>query len=192
MAGCTSQAQREHAELELSEHKLHVENYPTDLVRKFELGKRYFAVAKYNEAIDIFQEAQADPKNRDDRCCSLGQSFLNIHWADEAIETFRRGLDIKDLSPEVQLDMRYWLMVALEQKGGETPRQGLYRRGRQDRILHRRPVHQLPGHPARREAIKKLLAELRATWCATAILMAVSRRPPTRRHDRKNGRGTLR
>ena len=81
-----------HAELELEEHKLRVEAYPTDLVRKFELGKRYFALGKYNEAIDIFQEAQADPKNRAASLSFLGQSFLNIQWSDEAIETFRRGL----------------------------------------------------------------------------------------------------
>jgi tetratricopeptide (TPR) repeat protein len=158
-----AQAQREHAELELTEHKLRVENYPTDLVRKFDLGKKYFAVGKYNEAIDILQESQADPKNRAASLLFLGQSFLNIHWADEAIETFRRGLDIKDLSPEVQLEMRYWLMVALEQKGGETRDKGYIEEA--DKIASSIAVQSISFRDirARREAIKKLLAELRAS-----------------------------
>src|SRR5207248_4765329 len=108
-----SQAQGEHADLELAEHTRRVENYPTGLVRKFELGKRFFAVGKYNEAIDVLQEAQGDPKNRAAALLFLGQSFLNINWNDEAIETFRRGLEIRDLSAELNLETRYWLMVAL-------------------------------------------------------------------------------
>jgi tetratricopeptide (TPR) repeat protein len=158
-----SQAQQEFAELELAEHKLRVENYPTDLVRKFELGKRYFAVGKYNEAIDVLQEAQSDPKNRAAALLFLGQSFLNIQWDDEAIETFRRGLEIKDLSPEVQLDMRYWLMAALQHKGTNNKDKVCIEEA--DKIASSIAVQSISFKDirARREAIKKLLAELRAT-----------------------------
>jgi len=158
-----AQAQAEHAELELSEHKLRVENYPTDLVRKFELGKRYFAVGKYNEAIDVLQEAQADPKNRAAALLFLGQSFLNIHWQDEAIETFRRGLDIRDLSPELNLETRYWLMVALEHKGKEHRDKLIVEEA--DKIASSIAVQSISFKDirARRDAIKKLLAEIRAS-----------------------------
>ncbi len=157
-----AQAQQEMAELELAEHRLRVEAYPTDLVRKFELGKRYFAVGKYNEAIDIFQEAQGDPKNRAASLSFLGQSFLNIQWSDEAIETFRRGLEIKDISPEMQLDMRYWLMVALQQKGAEAKDRACVEEA--DKIASSIAVQSISFRDirARRDSIKKLLAELRA------------------------------
>jgi tetratricopeptide (TPR) repeat protein len=158
-----AQAQGEHAELELVEHKLRVENYPTDLVRKFELGKRYFAVGKYNEAIDVLQEAQNDPKNRASALLFLGQSFLNIQWHDESIETFRRGLDIRDLSPELNLETRYWLMVALEHKGKESRDKAIIEEA--DKIASSIAVQSISFRDirARREAIKKLLAELRAS-----------------------------
>jgi tetratricopeptide (TPR) repeat protein len=158
-----AQAQQEHAELELAEHKLRVENYPTDLVRKFELGKRYFTVGKFNEAIEVLQEAQADPKNRAAALLFLGQSFLHLQWHDEAIETFRRGLEVKDLASEVQLDMRYWLMAALEQKGKDARDRTIVEEA--DKIASSIAVQSITFRDirARREAIKKLLAELRAT-----------------------------
>lgn len=158
-----TQAQTEHAELELAEHQLRVENYPTDLVRKFELGKRYFAVGKFNEAIDVLQEAQADPKNRASALLFLGQSFLNIHWHDEAIETFRRGLDIRDISPELNLETRYWLMVGLERKGTEHRDRAIIEEA--DKIASSIAVQSISFRDirARRETIKKLMAELRTT-----------------------------
>jgi tetratricopeptide (TPR) repeat protein len=155
-------AQAAHANLELAEHQLRVDAYPTDLVRKFELGKRYFSAGKFNESIDIFQESQQDPKNRAPSLLYLGQAFINIQWFDEAIETFRRGLDIREISPEMNLEMRYWLMVALQHKGVEA--QDLVFVEEADKIASSIAVQSISFRDirARREALKKLLAELRA------------------------------
>src|SRR5262249_51805086 len=57
-------ARSEYAQLEIVEYKVRVENYPTDLILKFELGKRYFDQKQYEDAIGLFQEAKADAKNR--------------------------------------------------------------------------------------------------------------------------------
>lgn len=157
-----AQAQQDHIELELGEHQLRVANYPTDLNRKFELGKRFFAAGKYNESIDVLQEAQQDPKNRGPALLYLGQSFLNIQWNDEAIETFRRALEIREISPEMTLETRYWLMVALQHKGAEA--RDLASVEEADKIASSIAVQSISFKDirARRDTLKKLLAELRA------------------------------
>ncbi len=148
--------------LELEEYRLRVEAYPTDLARKFELGKRYFTAGRYNEAVELFQESQQDPKNRAVSLLYLGQSFLKINWNDEAVETFRRGIEVKDMAPEMGLEMRYWLMVALEQKGIESRELACVEEA--DKIASSIAVQSITFKDirTRRDAIKKLLAELRA------------------------------
>jgi len=157
-----AQQQTDHANLELEEHKLRVANYPTDLVRKFELGKRYYNAGRYNEAVELFQESQQDPKNRAPSLLYLGQSFLNIGWNDEAVETFRRGLEMRETSAEMQLEMRYSLMVALQQKATET--RDLATLEEADKIASGIAVQSISFKDirARREQIKKALTELRA------------------------------
>ncbi len=157
-----AQAHLDHVTLELGEHQLRVAAYPTDLVRKFELGKRYFAAGKYNESIDLLQESQQDPKNRAPSLLYLGQAFLNIKWNDEAVETFRRALEMREISPEMGLELRYWLMVALESRATES--RDLASVEEADKIASSIAVQSISFKDirVRREAIKKLLAELRA------------------------------
>lgn len=102
--------------LEITEHKLRVENYPTDLVRKFLLGERYFAMNRYEEAIEMFQQSQGEPRYRGRSLSFLGQSFLKLEWASEAVDTFRSALDVRDLAPDTQLELQYFLMCALQAK----------------------------------------------------------------------------
>ncbi len=157
-----AQAQDELARLELDEFKLRVEAYPSDLTRKFELGKRFFAVGEYNESITCLQEAQADPKNRVPALLMLGQSFLKIEWIDESIGTFRQALEMREVMPETNLELRYWLMVALQTKG-EADRD-LDAVIESDKLASSIAVQQITYRDIRqrREAIKKTLGELRA------------------------------
>jgi len=157
-----AQATQEHLELELGEFKLRVQAYPTDISRKFELGKRHFALGNHNEAIEFFQEAQADPRNRASALNYLGQSFLKIRWNDEAVDAFRRALEIRELSPEVQIEIRYGLMAALQEKAAEA--RDLAAAEESDRIASSIAVQQIGFRDIRlrRDSIKKLLAELRA------------------------------
>lgn len=156
-----AQAESEHAQLELREYKLRSENYPSDLVRRFELGKRYFGVGQFHEAIEQFQEAQHEPKNRAQAMALLGQAFQRISWNDEAVETFRHALDIKDLLPDTQMELRYWLMTALQAKA-ESDRD-IAAAEEADRLASAIARQQMSYRDirSRREAIKGILASMR-------------------------------
>lgn len=149
-------------ELEVAELKLCVENYPTDLTWKFELGRRYFELNNYEEAIGQFQEAQNDPRVRGRVLHMLGLSFLRCDLADEAVETLRRALEVPDMTPEDQRDIRYDLCCAL-QINGET-RRDLTAAEEAEKIASQILIQAI-GYKdikARRESLKKLVAELRA------------------------------
>jgi tetratricopeptide (TPR) repeat protein len=149
-------------ELEVQELKLCVENYPTDLTWKYELGRRYFELGNFEEAIGQFQEAQNDPRVRGRVLHMLGLSFLRCDLADEAVETLRRALEVPDMTPEDQRDIRYDLCCAL-QINGET-RRDLTAAEEAEKIASQILIQAI-GYKdikARRETLKKLVAELRA------------------------------
>lgn len=162
LARMHEQAAREALELEASEYKKQCEEYPTDLTRKFEYAKRCFQLGNYHEAIEQFQEAQHEPRNRGAALSLLGQSFLKIGWNDEGIGALRTALEMKDLLPDVNLELRYWLMSALQAKGEQD--RDLEAAVEADRLASSIALQQI-GYMdirSRRDAIKKLLADLRA------------------------------
>jgi tetratricopeptide (TPR) repeat protein len=155
------QALREALELECAECRLQVEAYPTDLTRKYELGRRYFQLGRYNEAIELLQEAQHDPKNRAAALSLLGQAFLKIGWNDEGIGALRTALEIREVLPEVNLELRYWLMCALQAKAEQE--RDLDAAIEADRLASSIALQSI-GYMdirQRREAVKKLVTELR-------------------------------
>ncbi len=156
-----SQADQEHRELELAEHKDRVANYPSDLSRRFELGKRLFAMGQYQDAIEQFQESQHDPKNRSASQIMLGQSFQSIGWNEEAIDTFRQASELKDLLPDTQMEIRYHLMTALQSKAESDS--DIAAAEEADRLASGIARQQMSYKDikARREAIKNLLTKLR-------------------------------
>lgn len=100
--------------LELKLLKGQVEAYPTDLTRKFNLGKLYYQVRKYEEAIGLLQEAKADVKNRAQVFFYLGLSFQQAGFIDEAIETLRQALTMTPETDEkAVMELQYGLMEAL-------------------------------------------------------------------------------
>lgn len=163
-----AQAQDEQLKLEASEIKLQVENYPTDLSRKFELGRRFFELGQSQEAIELFQESQNDPKNRAASLHLLGQAFLKIGWNDEGVGALRAALEIRDVSTELQLEMRYWLMAALQAKA-EGDRD-LDSAVEADKLASSIAMQQIGYRDirARRDAIKKILGDLRGNKPAGA------------------------
>jgi tetratricopeptide (TPR) repeat protein len=112
------QASTQYLKMEVEELKLRVEAYPTDLGLKYELGKRYYDLERFEEAIALLQEAQSDSKIRGKVLGMLGECFLKIGWLDEAIETYRRAIDVHGEmgSPSVMLDLKYGLMASLQDK----------------------------------------------------------------------------
>ncbi|MGH7245102.1 MAG: hypothetical protein ACREJD_16930 [Phycisphaerales bacterium] len=149
-------------ELEVAELRQNVENYPTDLKWRYELGRRYFELGNYEGAIGQFQEAQSDPRVRGKVQHMLGLSFLKCDLAEESIETFRRALEAADMTPEELRDIRYDLCCAL-QVVGET-RRDLGAAEEAEKIASQILIQAI-GYKdikARRDALKKLVAELRA------------------------------
>jgi len=106
---------------ERDEYAERVKNYPTDSGLKFQLGRRQLALKQYDEAIASFQDAQSDPKHRSAALRYLGQAFQGKAWSDEAIDTFRRGIEAHgNDSDRVALELRYDLMDALEKKARDN------------------------------------------------------------------------
>lgn len=113
-------ANEDHTKLEAEEFRLRVDAYPTDLGRKFELGKRYYLLGRNDEAITLFQESQIDAKYRVQSLNYQGQAFFRINYYDEAEATFRAALEVTDMTPETNLELRYNLMNALLEVGKST------------------------------------------------------------------------
>ena len=159
-----NQASAQYLKMEIEEFRLRVEAYPTDLGLKFELGRRHFEAGQYEEAIALFQEAQSDPKLRGQVLGMLGECFLKIDWLDEAIQTYRRAIEIQGDagSPTVLLELRYGLVLALQEKAtkekdAEAAAEGF-------RLASTIAIQQISYKDvrARREQLKALASELGA------------------------------
>jgi tetratricopeptide (TPR) repeat protein len=115
--GMLDQARKDLLVLERDEYTLRVQAYPTDLTRKFHLGRCQFQLGRDDEAIALFQESQQDAKIRVQSLHFLGQAFFRIRYFDESVQTFRSAIDIGDMSAEMGLELKYWLMLALKEQG---------------------------------------------------------------------------
>ena len=114
-------ALRQFREAEIKEFEERVENYPTDLKLKYELGRRYYDVGNHEKAIEQFQVAQQAPGIANTVQNLLGQSFLSMGWLDEAEGTFRRAIETHEsVSDELGLSLRYNLMVTLSKRASEN------------------------------------------------------------------------
>ncbi len=109
------------ANLEIAEYRIRLDAYPTDTSIKFELGRRYFESNHFGECIEFLQQTQTDPKFRVGSLSMLGQAFLKLDYVPEAIEMFRQAADLRDQSPEVELELKYLLLCALQHRA-ETDR----------------------------------------------------------------------
>jgi tetratricopeptide (TPR) repeat protein len=157
--GMFEQLTLEHTKLELQEFKLRVENYPTDLARKFELGKRHLLLGEHDDAIGLFQESQQDTKLRVASLNYLGQCFLKIRYFDEAVHTFQNSLDGGEMTPESNIEIKYNLMLALVEQGTNAKNVTSLREA--DKLASAIAMKQFNYREirAKREEIKKLIAE---------------------------------
>ena len=90
---------------------------PTDSQIKFELGRRHFELGNYDQAIEQFQQAQGAPGIAVRVLNYLGQSFVHMGWLDEAVESFRGGLERVDSeTSDLGMKLRYGLMDALDRR----------------------------------------------------------------------------
>ena len=101
---------------ELEEYKERSINYPTDLKLKFELGRRQYLSALYDDAIASLQQAQRDPRHHLAAMSYLGQAFEAKGWMREATETYTKALE-GEMSEEKAKELRYNLGNVQEKTG---------------------------------------------------------------------------
>jgi len=156
-------AQKALLDLEIGEFELRAAAYPTDLIIKFELGRRYFEVGRYDDAIDLLQQAKDDAKNRAAALSFLGRAFAAKGWHEEAIGTFRLALEgHADLNDAGGMELRYGLMCSLQQHADEN--KDLPAAEEAGKIAGDIVVRQISFKDvrARRDAIKALIARLKS------------------------------
>jgi tetratricopeptide (TPR) repeat protein len=108
------QARQESLNLQYSELGARVKEYPTDRRLKHQLGEVEFALGRYDEATQCFQEARDDPKLRVRAGYMLGRCFAAESWHDIAIQEYREALEhVEAGDKESELAIRYDLMVSL-------------------------------------------------------------------------------
>lgn len=155
-------AGRKYLEMELQEYRLRVENYPTDVGLKFELGKREFDLGNNEQAIALFQESQQDPRNRTVSMTYLGQAFSRMGWVDEAIDTFRKACEWhQDMNDATGMELRYALLCALQAKAATD--RSLEAAQEAEKLASSIAIQQISYRDIRdrRDALKKLVSELR-------------------------------
>ncbi|HUB27401.1 MAG TPA: tetratricopeptide repeat protein [Tepidisphaeraceae bacterium] len=106
---------RKQFEFELSEYALWSENYPTDMAIKYEMGRRQFALNRFDDAISSLQAARNDPGHRVEAAIMLGRAFLEagfLEEADETLDTTIRDYPLRE--GEKFKQMLYWQGRALE------------------------------------------------------------------------------
>jgi hypothetical protein len=109
---------REKTEEELRIFTERVGAYPTLMEAKYEMGRRLFALGRYDETIALFQEVRNDPKYRVTASVNLGRSFLEAGFTEEAVETLAAIIaDYSIKGDEKSKEMTYWYARSLELKG---------------------------------------------------------------------------
>lgn len=103
-------------EFEIAEYRERVDNYPTDLALRYELGRRYLISKRYDDAIPLLQEAQRDARRHVSALNHLGQAFLGRNMLPEAVDTYRRALRA-ELTEDTAKKIRYNLGDVLERLG---------------------------------------------------------------------------
>jgi len=150
--------------MEMDELRLQVENYPTELGLKYQLGKILFEQGEFQDSIEQFQEAQNDPKLRREVKNLIGKAFRRLGgWEDAAITSFEEALEgINDEKSELGMDIRYGLMDALQAKANKD--RDLEIAERADKLAAAMAIQQFNFRDVRdrREQIKALISEIKA------------------------------
>lgn len=102
---------------QLTECQKRVEQYPTDLAIRFEMGALYFQAGKIGEAIREFQKAQDNPHKRIAAMNYLSQCFAKRKMYDLAAETLQNAIKEKVLFDDEKKELIYNLGCVLENMG---------------------------------------------------------------------------
>jgi tetratricopeptide (TPR) repeat protein len=117
LAEQTAALQAEKTAYQLAECQQRVENYPTDLAIRYELGQLYFAAGKIGEAIAEFQKAQGNPHKRLGAMSYLAQCFARRKMWDLAARTLQTAIKEKPNFDDEKKDLIYNLGCVFEGLG---------------------------------------------------------------------------
>jgi lipopolysaccharide biosynthesis regulator YciM len=106
--------QSERQEYELTRARLLADKYSSDLQLRFELGLLYFKNARWSDAIQEFQKAQASPHKRIQALNYLGQCFTRRGLHDLAVRAFQTAIREKETFDEEKKELIYELGEVLE------------------------------------------------------------------------------
>ena len=109
---------KEHLEAELAHFQDSAKHYPTDMRLRYEMGRRFLQLARYDEAIPALQDGQRDPKNHLKALSMLGQCFYKKQWYSDAIDVYLRALESPEtLAGDINKELQYHLGRAYEDAG---------------------------------------------------------------------------
>lgn len=109
--------QKEKDTWELTECQKRVENYPTDLQFRFDLGQLYLKNKRISEAIQEFQKAQSNPARRLAAMGCLAQCFAARGMNDLAARKLQEALKEKPNFDDEKKELIYQLGSVLEKMG---------------------------------------------------------------------------
>ncbi|MBL8879992.1 MAG: hypothetical protein JNG88_12805 [Phycisphaerales bacterium] len=117
----------EQLEFELNMYKERCDNYPTDLRLKFKYGQTLFKARRYDDAIPILQQAQADPRSRV-RCeLLIGRCFLEKGAPRQAVEVLKDALASHEASgDDLHKELLWHHGQALEAAGASAEASAAY------------------------------------------------------------------
>jgi len=94
---------------------------------RFSLGTRLFKAKRYDEAIPMFQQAQADGRHRADSRLYLGRCFHEKGFDAQAVEILSSALDdVESKTGDMAKDLSYWLARAQEADGNPEDARNTY------------------------------------------------------------------
>lgn len=115
------------SEAEMAIYRDRLEHYPTDMRLRYELGRRLFAIRRFDEAIPLFQQAQADVRSRGESRLYMGRCFYEKKFYDQAATTFRTGIaEVDSATGRLVMDLHYWLGRTLEAANDPTEARNVY------------------------------------------------------------------
>lgn len=101
--------------------------YPTEARIRFQLATRYFVSRRFDDAIPLFQQAQADGRFRAESRLYIGRCLYEKEFSDQAIQTLRGAMaDLDSTTSTTALETSYWLGRALEKSNQASDARKVY------------------------------------------------------------------
>lgn len=101
-------------DLEGREFAERMTKYPTDCGLKAEVGRIWFELGRFEDAMPCFQQAKDEAKYRVFAAHMLGKCFAAQEWHGEACGDYKEALQVLDIgNAERELDIKYDLMISL-------------------------------------------------------------------------------